>query len=189
MDYSPPGSSVHGESPGRNTGVGCQFLLQYRPMASTLILHYYHLGTSSARGTLIMKKKKKKVSTSNPLASWCFGLLNNLATWCEELTYWKRPWCWERLKTGEGDDRGWDSWMAHWLDGDEFEQALGVDDGQGSPTCWSPWACKELDTTLQLDWLSNPYTKIDADSIILKMLTPIYSVNFEFYFISILVDV
>ena len=27
--------------------------------------------------------------------------------------YWKRPWCWERLKTGgEGDDRGWDGWMA-----------------------------------------------------------------------------
>ena len=25
---------------------------------------------------------------------------------------WKRPWCWERLKAGgEGDDRGWDSWM------------------------------------------------------------------------------
>ena len=25
----------------------------------------------------------------------------------------KRPWCWERLKTGgEGDDRGWDDWMA-----------------------------------------------------------------------------
>ena len=27
--------------------------------------------------------------------------------------YWKRPWCWERLKAeGEGDDRGWDGWMA-----------------------------------------------------------------------------
>ena len=25
----------------------------------------------------------------------------------------KRPWCWEGLKTGgEGDDRGWDGWMA-----------------------------------------------------------------------------
>ena len=25
----------------------------------------------------------------------------------------KRPWCWERLKTGgEGDDTGWDHWMA-----------------------------------------------------------------------------
>ena len=23
MDYSPPGSSVHGDSPGKNTGVGC----------------------------------------------------------------------------------------------------------------------------------------------------------------------
>ena len=35
------------------------------------------------------------------------------ATWCEELTHVKRPWCWERLSIGgEGDDRGWDSWMA-----------------------------------------------------------------------------
>ena len=24
----------------------------------------------------------------------------------------KRPWCWERLKAGEGYDRGWDGWMA-----------------------------------------------------------------------------
>ena len=31
----------------------------------------------------------------------------------EELSHWKRPWCWERLKVGwEGDDRGWDGWMA-----------------------------------------------------------------------------
>ena len=38
---------------------------------------------------------------------------NPLATWCEELIHWKRPWCWERLKAGgEGDDRGWDGWMA-----------------------------------------------------------------------------
>ena len=29
------------------------------------------------------------------------------------LTDLKRPWCWERLKAGrEGDDRGWDGWMA-----------------------------------------------------------------------------
>ena len=32
---------------------------------------------------------------------------------CKELTHWKRPWCWETLKEGgEGDDRGWDGWMA-----------------------------------------------------------------------------
>ena len=28
-------------------------------------------------------------------------------------SHWKRPWCWGRLKArGEGDDRGWDGWMA-----------------------------------------------------------------------------
>ena len=41
-------------------------------------------------------------------------------TW--KLTHWERPWCWERLKAGgEGDDRGWDGWMA-------------------SPTQWM-WVC------------------------------------------------
>jgi len=38
---------------------------------------------------------------------------NTLATWCEELTHLKRPRGWERLKVrGEGEDRGWDGWMA-----------------------------------------------------------------------------
>ena len=38
---------------------------------------------------------------------------NTLATWRKELTHLKRPWCWERLRTGrEGDDGGWDGWMA-----------------------------------------------------------------------------
>ena len=38
---------------------------------------------------------------------------STLATWCEELTHLKRPWCWEILRAGgEGDDRGWDGWMA-----------------------------------------------------------------------------
>ena len=38
---------------------------------------------------------------------------NTLATWGKELTHLKSPWCWERLRAGgEGDDRGWDGWMA-----------------------------------------------------------------------------
>ena len=28
------------------------------------------------------------------------------------MTHWKRPWYWGRLKAGEGDDRGWNGWMA-----------------------------------------------------------------------------
>ena len=45
---------------------------------------------------------------------WCWSWnLNTLATSCKELTHWKRLWCWVGLGAGgEGDDRGWDSWMA-----------------------------------------------------------------------------
>ena len=45
---------------------------------------------------------------------WCWSWNSNtLAAWWEELTHWKRPWCWEGLGAGgEGDDRGWDGWMA-----------------------------------------------------------------------------
>ena len=44
---------------------------------------------------------------------WWSWNSSTLATWCEELTHWKRPWCLEGLGAGgEGDNRGWDSWMA-----------------------------------------------------------------------------
>ena len=39
----------------------------------------------------------------------------------------------------------------HRLNGREFEQALGVGDGQGSLVCCSPWGHKELDTTERLN--------------------------------------
>ena len=34
----------------------------------------------------------------------------------------------------------------HQLDGQEFEQAPGIGDGQGSLACCSPWGLKESDT-------------------------------------------
>ena len=39
----------------------------------------------------------------------------------------------------------------HRLERHEFEQAPGVDDGQGSLAYYSPWGHKELDTTEQLN--------------------------------------
>ena len=39
----------------------------------------------------------------------------------------------------------------HQLDGHEFEQVQGVDDGQGSLACCSPWDGKDSDTT---EWLN-----------------------------------
>ena len=35
----------------------------------------------------------------------------------------------------------------HQMDGHDFDQGLGVGDGQGSLVCCSPWGHKELDTT------------------------------------------
>ena len=44
---------------------------------------------------------------------WCWSWNSSiLVIWCEP-SHWKSPWCWERLRaTGEGDNRGWDGWMA-----------------------------------------------------------------------------
>ena len=39
----------------------------------------------------------------------------------------------------------------HQLDGHEFEEALGVGDGQGSLACCSPWGHKESDITEQIN--------------------------------------
>ena len=39
----------------------------------------------------------------------------------------------------------------HQLDGHESEQALGVDDGQGSLLCCSRWGHKDSDTTERLN--------------------------------------
>ena len=47
-----------------------------------------------------------------------------------------------------------DDEMAGWhhrLSEPEFEQALGVGDGQGRLVCYSPWGHKELDMTKRLN--------------------------------------
>ena len=60
----------------------------------------------------------REIQPVNPKGNQCWLFIGSTDAkapilWCEELTHWKRPWCWERLKTGkEGDDRGWDGWMA-----------------------------------------------------------------------------
>ena len=43
-----------------------------------------------------------------------------------------------------------DGWH-HQLDRHDFEQTPGDGEGQGSLVCYSPWDCKESDTTEQLN--------------------------------------
>ena len=78
--------------------------------------------------------------------------------------HWRRKWQptpvflpgeSQRLKEGrEGDGREWDGWTASRLNGHEFEETLGVGDGQGGLVCCSPWGCTESDMTEQLNWLT-----------------------------------
>ena len=88
---------------------------------------------------------------------WCWSWNpNTLATWCKELTHLKSLWCWERVKVGgEGDNRGWDGWMALLTYGRVWAKLWELGDGQGSLVCCSPWGCKELDMTEWLNWTEN----------------------------------
>ena len=66
-----------------------------------------------------------------------------------------KDWRQEEKGTTEDEMVGWH----HRLNGHEFEQALGVGDGQGSLACCSPWGCKESDMTERLNWMeSNKFT-------------------------------
>ena len=59
-----------------------------------------------------------------------------------------KDWRQKEKGTTEDEMAGWH----HQLNGHEFEQALGVDDGQGSLECCSPPGLKESDTTERLNW-------------------------------------
>ena len=87
---------------------------------------------------------------------WCWSWNSStLSTSCEELTHWKRLWCWERSGAGgEGDDRGWDGWMASltswtwfWVNSGSFC------DGQGGLACCDSWGRRvEHDWGTELNW-------------------------------------
>ena len=94
-----------------------------------------------------------------------FWSSNILATWCKELTHWKRTQRWERLRAGgEGGDRGWNDWMAYWINGHEFEQTLGDSEGQGSLVCCSPWG-----TRVRHDWVTKQQQQKKKNSKTIKL--------------------
>ena len=112
------------------------------------------------QGDPISLSEKKSVLNIH-WKDWCWSWnCNTLATWCEELILWKRPWCWERLKVGrEGDNRGWDGWMASptqwtwvWVNSGSWwwTGRPGMLQSMGS-------GHKELDTIKWLNW-----TKLNA---------------------------
>ena len=100
----------------------------------------------------------KEIKTVNPKGNQTWILIGKTDAEAEAWILWPpdvKNWhlggdpdggkdCWQEEKgTTEDEMIGWH----YQLDGHEFEQALGVADGQGSLACCSPWRCKELDTT------------------------------------------
>ena len=53
---------------------------------------------------------------------------------------------------GEGDDRGWDGWIASLTQWTWVWVNSGVGHGQGSLACCSSWGHKESDTTERQNW-------------------------------------
>ena len=85
--------------------------LRWKPIFWTVVLEKT---LQSPLDCKVIQPVYPKGNQSWILKDWCWSWSSNtLVTWCEELTHLKIPWCWERLKAGgEGDNRGWDGWMA-----------------------------------------------------------------------------
>ena len=104
-----------------------------------------------------VQRAGKKIVNPKGNQPWTFieGLMLKLklqyfATWCEQSTHWKRSLFGENLKAGwEGDNRGWNGWMDHRLNGHEFEKVPGDGEGPRSLACCSPWEWQRE------TWLSN----------------------------------
>ena len=77
MDYSLPGSSVHEIFPGKNTGLGCHFLLHYINPA----IKWYSLEFNQLRRLHCLKKNK---------VSFLIDLASNLHT-----VQWSLPLIWD----------------------------------------------------------------------------------------------
>ena len=65
----------------------------------------------------------------------------------------KSPWCWKdwRQKEKRASEYKKAGWHHQW-NGHELGQTLGDGEGQEGLTCFSPWSCKELDTSEWLNW-------------------------------------
>ena len=108
----------------------------------------------------------KEIKPGNPKGNQSWIFIGRTDAEAETLTLWPpdaKNWLtekdpdagkdWRQEAKGTTEDKmvGWH----HQLNGHEFEQAPGVDDGQESLVCCSPGGRKELDLTERLNWTEN----------------------------------
>ena len=71
-----------------------------------------------------------------------------------------KDWRQEEKSMTEDETVGWH----HWLDGHEFEQTLGVGDGQGSLTCCNPWGHMDWTPLSELNWTRGSHSSCNSSS-------------------------
>ena len=161
MDCSPPGSSVHGILQAR--------IPEWVAMLSSKGFDWFPPPRTWCFWTVVLEKilesplDCREIKPVHPKGnqSWIFIGRTDIEAetpilWPPDVKNWfigKDPDAgkyWRQEEKGMTEDKvvGWHDW----LNGHEFEQALGDDEGQGSLECYSPWGCKELDTT---EWTMN----------------------------------
>ena len=120
----------------------------------------------SLEKTLMLAKIEGRRRRGWQRMSWLDGITDSMDMSLSKL--------WEKGVT-EDELVGWH----HWLNGHEFEQTLGDSEGQGNLACCSPWGCKELDTTEQLNNNNNKTMKTTATEYGLHLH---YSLNHSVWF-------
>ena len=121
------------DSPGKNTGVGCHFLLQCMKVKSESEVSQSCLTLSDP------------TDCSLPGSS-IHGIFQAKVLEWVAIAFSKESWA----------PKNWHFWLDDItngiINGHELEQAPGVGDGQGSLACFSPWDPKESDMTEWLNW-------------------------------------
>ena len=165
MDCSLPGSSVHGTSQARVLewvaiafSNGCESWTIKKTECWRIDAFELWCWRRLLRVPWTARRSNQSILMEISLGvhwkDWCWSWNSHtLATWGQELTHWKRLWCWERLRAGgEGDNRGWDGWMASstrwtwvWVDSGSWWWTGGL-------ACCGSWGGKESDPTEQLNW-------------------------------------
>ena len=84
------------DSPGKNTGVGCHFLLQKKAECQRIDAFKWWCWRRLLSVPWTAGSNQPILKGINPeysLQDWCWSWSSNtLVIWCEDLTHWKRSW-------------------------------------------------------------------------------------------------
>ena len=130
------------KNPGKDTGVGCNFLLELLPQIVVLektpesplgIKEFKPVHPKGDQAWIVIGRTDAEAPILCPpdAKSWLIG----------KDRYSGKDWGQQEKSMTEDEMVGWH----RWLNGQEFEHTPGVDEGQGCLLCCSPWGHKESD--------------------------------------------